>query len=122
MKFKFENLSVWKRAVGLSVELIRLANTFPSIYQYSLGGQLRRASLAIPTNIAEGAGRGLDRDQANFYRIAKGSVYDETNQIAAMLTGLMGPKNRLSRLGSLSLVSRLLSLVFLGTCVLQSEP
>ena len=118
MIFKFEKLSVWKRAVDLSVDLIKLANSFPKKYQFSLGGQLRRASLSIPTNIAEGAGRGLVKDQANFYRIAKGSVYevvsilavaqklglisnrqfqsfyDETNQIAAMLTGLMKPKNR----------------------------
>ena len=41
--------------------------------------RMRRAGLSIPNNIAEGAGRNTLRDRANFYTIAKGSVYESVN-------------------------------------------
>ena len=48
----------------------------PQKYQFSLGEQLRRAALSIPTNLAEGSGRDSPKEERYFYGIAKGSVYE----------------------------------------------
>ncbi len=60
-------------------ECVKIANNLPLKYRYSFVDQLVRASLSIPSNIAEGSGRGTKRDQANFYAIAKGSLYESVN-------------------------------------------
>lgn len=74
MGFKFESLDVWKRSIDY--EMFTLAQTLPKEYQFSLGEQLRRASLSVPTNIAEGSGRDNPNEKKYFFRIAKGSVYE----------------------------------------------
>lgn len=112
MAFGFEKLEVWKRSLVFADVMFELADGLPRAYQFSLGEQLRRAALSIPTNIAEGTGRESGREKARFYGIAKGSVYEvvsllamlgkrgcldretycrhyqEANEIAAMLAGL----------------------------------
>lgn len=112
MGFKFEKLDVWKRSIELADELFQIADDLPQEYQFSLGEQLRRAALSIPTNIAEGSGRDSVKSRSYFYRVAKGSVYEtisllvmigkrgilshetyrvhyqEANEIAAILTKL----------------------------------
>ena len=111
--FKFERLDVWKKAVDWTDTLFDIADGLPKQYQYSLGEQIRRAALSVPTNIAEGVGRDNLKETRYFYSIAKGSVYEvvsllviagkrgylsreqyrilhtESNEIAAMLTSLM---------------------------------
>lgn len=76
MGFKFESLDVWKRSIDFADEMFTLAQTLPKEYQFSLGEQLRRASLSVPTNIAEGSGRDNPKEKQYFFRIAKGSVYE----------------------------------------------
>ena len=75
----FERLLVWQKAIDYAEKLVRIADGLPQKYQYSFADQLRRAALSIPNNIAEGAGRSTSRDRANFYAIAKGSVYETVN-------------------------------------------
>jgi four helix bundle protein len=53
-----------------------LADSLPQKYQFSLGDQLRRAALSIPTNLAEGSGRDNPKEERYFYGMAKGSVYE----------------------------------------------
>ncbi len=55
MGFKFEKLDVWKRSIDFADELFQIADDLPQKYQFSLGEQLRRAVLSVPTNIAEGS-------------------------------------------------------------------
>lgn len=74
--FRFKSLEVWKKAISLSVLLAKISEEFPGRYQSSFGDQLRRAGLSIPNNIAEGNGRRSDRENTNFYNIAKGSAYE----------------------------------------------
>jgi four helix bundle protein len=112
MSFKFESLDVWKRSIDFADALFSIADEIPQKYQFSLGEQLRRAALSIPTNIAEGGGRDKVKEKQYFFRIAKGSVYEvvslmimigkrgfldrnfyreqyqEANEIAAILTAL----------------------------------
>lgn len=75
----FERLVVWQKAIAYAETLVLIADTLPTKYQFSFSDQLRRAALSIPSNIAEGAGRKGLRDAANFYSIAKGSVYESVN-------------------------------------------
>ena len=77
----FEKLKVWQKSVDYAQILIKIADDLPQKYQFSFSDQLRRAALSIPSNIAEGAGRKGIKDRANFYSIAKGSVYETVNII-----------------------------------------
>lgn len=92
MGFKFEKLDVWKRSINYANELFQVADTLPQKYQFSLGEQLRRAALSIPTNIAEGSGRDSSKSRSHFYRIAKGSVYETVSLLV-----MIGKRGNLSR-------------------------
>ncbi|MEM7334612.1 MAG: four helix bundle protein [Chloroflexota bacterium] len=92
MAFKFEKLDVWKRGVNFADEMFSLADELPQRYQFSLGEQLRRASLGVPTNIAEGCGRDGVKEKAYFFRIAKGSLYE----VVSLLV-IMGKRGELSK-------------------------
>ena len=76
MTFKFERLEVWQLSIEYAHEMVQIANKLPSEYKYSLADQIRWAAISIPKNIAEGTGRETPKNQANFYRIAKGSAYE----------------------------------------------
>lgn len=82
--FKFQTLSVWHKSVNYVDQMINIADSLPQKYQFSFGEQLRRASLSITNNIAEGSGRKTKKDSSQFYNFAKGSVY-ETISILAIL-------------------------------------
>ena len=84
MSFKFESLDVWKRSVDYADAMFSLTETLPQKYQFSLGEQLRRASLSVPTNIAEGSGRDGLKEKRYFFRIAKGSVYETVSLMVMM--------------------------------------
>jgi len=74
--FKFETFDAWKRGIAFANEIFEFADGLPQRYQFSLGEQLRRAALSIPTNLAEGSGRDSPKEKGYFYRMAKGSVYE----------------------------------------------
>ena len=76
MVFKFERLEVWQRSLTFADEMYKITDGLPRKYQLSIGEQLRRASLSVPTNIAEGTGRDSPSEAAYFYRISKGSLYE----------------------------------------------
>ena len=70
----FEELRVWNDAVALAVTIYRVTDAFPRGEWYVLTSQLRRASVSISTNIAEGQGRLGRRQFAAFIDIAIGSA------------------------------------------------
>jgi four helix bundle protein len=70
------DLIVWQKAMGLAVEIYRLAARFPAVEIYRLTAQITRAAASIPANIAEGHSRATVRDYANFLAIAKGSLME----------------------------------------------
>jgi four helix bundle protein len=77
----FRKLLVWERAHRLAVEIYRATNGFPSNERFGLTAQIRRSAASIPSNIAEGAGRGGGPDYARFLRIAAGSVSELDYQL-----------------------------------------
>jgi four helix bundle protein len=65
----------------LTEAIYGLTKTFPKDEIYGLTSQLRRASVSIASNIAEGRGRGTDRDFKQFLNIAQGSTYEVQTQL-----------------------------------------
>ena len=82
--FKFEKLDVWKKAVDLHGTISLLSRSIEQKDQFSIGEQIRRASLSISTNIAEGTGRESVREALYFFNIAKGSVYEVVSLLYVM--------------------------------------
>jgi four helix bundle protein len=70
----FRKLSVWEKSHKLAISIYQVTNDFPKTELYGITSQLRRAITSIPTNIAEGCGRGSDRDFAKFIQIAIASA------------------------------------------------
>jgi four helix bundle protein len=70
----FRNLKVWERSHQLVLRVYDHTRPFPKDELYGLTSQLRRATASIPTNIAEGCGRGTDPDFARFLQMAMGSA------------------------------------------------
>jgi len=70
----FKELKVWEKAHQWVLEIYRATGSFPTEERFSLIPQLRRAAASVPANIAEGCGRGSDREFARFLSIAAGSA------------------------------------------------
>lgn len=70
----FERLEVWQLAHRLALDIYHVTKRFPPEEAYGLSAQLRRAALAIPTNLAEGNGRGSSLESIRFYLIARASL------------------------------------------------
>jgi four helix bundle protein len=69
----FKKLKVWQKAHCLTLDVYQASATFPREELYGLTSQIRRSCLSIPSNIAEGCGRGSDTDFARFLQISMGS-------------------------------------------------
>ncbi|MCQ4035394.1 four helix bundle protein [Kaistella montana] len=70
----FRQLQVWSKAHHLVKEIYLITESFPKEEIYGVTSQLRRASVSIPTNIAEGCGRGSDADFKRFIQMSFGSA------------------------------------------------
>ena len=77
----FRDLDVWQTAMDLAVSILHAASSLPTDERFGLAAQLRRAAVSIPSNIAEGYGRGSRPDYVRFLHIARGS----TNELATLL-------------------------------------
>lgn len=77
----YKDLEVWKKAVELVTEIYRLSAEFPESEKFGLTNQMRRASVSIPSNIAEGSARHHAKDFIHFLRIADGSAAELETQL-----------------------------------------
>ncbi|RKD32261.1 four helix bundle protein [Thermohalobacter berrensis] len=75
----FKKLDVWKKAYNLSLEVYKTTKNFPSDETFGLTSQIRRASVSISTNIAEGNGRIYSKEYIKFLSIARGSTMEVEN-------------------------------------------
>lgn len=74
------NLDVWKEAMQLAREVYRMTSSFPKGEIYGLTAQMRRAAVSVPSNIAEGAARGSNREFTHFLYVALGSLAELETQ------------------------------------------
>jgi four helix bundle protein len=75
-RFRFENLKVWQEARVVNRTVHRLTRAFPRAELFGMVPQIRRASVAVSSNIAEGSGRNSDKDVAHFLEQAYGSLLE----------------------------------------------
>lgn len=80
-EFSFEKLDVWKLTKEFTVKLYKATQDFPDSEKFGLVSQLRRATISISSNIAEGTSRKGKKEQARFYEIAFGSSIEVINQL-----------------------------------------
>ncbi|MCW5755621.1 MAG: four helix bundle protein [Phycisphaeraceae bacterium] len=71
----------WQLGVRLAKDIYLITEGFPAHERYGLSNQLRRASVSVPSNIAEGYGRGARQDYLRFLRMARGSVFEIDTQL-----------------------------------------
>jgi len=69
-------LEIWHEAVQVVKVVYELTQNWPKEEMYGLTNQARRAAVSVPTNLAEGLGRGTPREMARFAKIALGSLYE----------------------------------------------
>ena len=76
-----KDLDVWKKSISFVIEIYRISRKFPKDEIYGITSQIRRASVSIPSNIAEGAGRAYDKEFKQFLNIALGSIAEVDTQL-----------------------------------------
>ena len=110
----FKELLVWQEAMDLAESVYHLSYSFPKEEIYGLTSQIRRASVSVASNIAEGSGRRTKKDFLYFLSIASGSLRELETQV--LLAGRIGflkadEKNKLKVEEKLESVGRLLTLL-----------
>ncbi len=104
----FRRLEVWRAAHQAACEVYRLSASWPLDERFGLTSQIRRASVSVVSNIAEGAGRMSDRELCRFVRIARGSNQEVLAQVLiAESLGFLAPdevttlRRRVERIGAM---------------------
>jgi four helix bundle protein len=92
MTFKFERFEAWRRAIAFADAMFDVADGLPQKDRFSLGEQMRRAALSVPTNLAEGSGRDNLKERRYLYGVVKGSLYE----VVSLLV-MMGKRGHLER-------------------------
>lgn len=81
MIHNFRDLDVWKRSMSLAERVYAVTRKYPEEEKFGLISQTQRAVVSIASNIAEGAGRGSDKDFAYFLNVALGSAFEVETQL-----------------------------------------
>ncbi|HLP55295.1 MAG TPA: four helix bundle protein [Fluviicola sp.] len=76
----YRDLKIWQRGILLSKQVYELTTSFPKEEVYGMASQMRRCSVSVPSNIAEGFGRST-LSFLNFLKIAHGSFYELDTQL-----------------------------------------
>ena len=79
--FNFQQLDVWQQSIEFADLVYKATDGFPSHELYGLTSQLRRASVSVSSNIAEGSGRGSNKEFQRFIGIAYGSLMECVSQL-----------------------------------------
>jgi len=81
-------LRVWRESIDLLKSVYSISGKFPAEHRFGLTSQVQRSALSVPSNIAEGAGRGGNQEFIRYLQIARGSLMelDTQLQIASELT------------------------------------
>lgn len=85
LKLNHKNLDIWKASVQLVKEVYKLTSGYPQNEYYGLGAQLKRASVSVVSNIAEGLSRDTHLDTRRFLIIARSSLVEIDSQIEISL-------------------------------------
>ena len=78
---RFKELEIWKRSRLYCSKIYELTSKFPELEKFGSTNQLRRASVSIPSNIAEGSSRHSNKDFTRSLKITLGSTYEIETQL-----------------------------------------
>ena len=107
---KFKDLKVWQKSIQLVTSIYSTTTGFPKEEIYGITSQIRRYAISIPSNIAEGAGRGTKKDFSHFLDIAKGSSFElETQLIISKELGFLNDLIFESLISELSEVQKMIT-------------
>jgi len=81
MEKPHKKLDAWKLSMDLVVDVYQTTNKFPGHEKYDLTGQMRRATISIPSNIAEGAARQTKKEFTQYLHMAQGSLSELDTQL-----------------------------------------
>lgn len=79
--FSFEKLIAWQKARELALEIYKITKLFPKDELFGITSQMRRCSVSVASNLAEGSGRNSMKDKVRFTEIAYGSALELLNQL-----------------------------------------
>jgi four helix bundle protein len=105
----YRELIAWQKAMDLVEQIYQVTRDFPDGERYGLTNQMRRASVSVPSNIAEGQGRGVGGEFAHHLRIANGSRQEVETQI--LIAERLGFLNREAAIETLQLAEEVGRLV-----------
>ncbi len=77
----YKDLIVWQKGIALVKVIYKLTQELPKEEKFGLIDQMRRCSVSVPSNIAEGWGRGSKANYSNFLKIARGSLLELETQL-----------------------------------------
>jgi four helix bundle protein len=77
----YTELIAWQKGIELVSDVYKATKTFPADERFGLTNQVRRAAVAIPSNIAEGQGRNTTKDFLHFLYVARGSLQEVGTQV-----------------------------------------
>ncbi len=77
----YKDLLIWNKGIEIVSLTYRLISNFPKDELYALSSQIKRSSVSIPSNIAEGYGRQSTQSYMQFIKIARGSLYELETQL-----------------------------------------
>jgi four helix bundle protein len=105
----YRDLDVWMLSMDLAEKLYRATSGFPASELYGMTTQIRRASVSIPANIAEGYGRETTAYFIQFLRISQGSVKElETHLLLAERVALLSNEDAKALLADIERIARML--------------
>ncbi|WP_333878102.1 four helix bundle protein [Flavobacterium sp.] len=77
----YKDLLIWQKGFQIVISTYKLTKDFPQEELYALTSQIKRASVSIPSNIAEGYGRNTEKSFGHFIDISRGSLYELETQL-----------------------------------------
>ena len=95
---RFKDLEIWRLSRKFCSDIYEATQNFPETEKFGITNQLRRASVSIPSNIAEGCSRKSNKDFSRFLEIAIGSIYEIETQLLISNDLLFLSKNELKTL------------------------
>lgn len=89
----YKNLKVWKKAIELAKSVYEFSEHLPIEEKFGMTSQIKRSSVSIASNIAEGSGRNTDKQFVNFLNISLGSSFELETQFI-LIQELFNLKNQ----------------------------
>lgn len=98
----YRDLVVWQKSVEMVTQVYKLVKGFPNDEKFGLTSQIKRSSISIASNIAEGYGRNYTKDYARFLQMARGSLFEFQTQFQIAVNLGFIDDNELKEIGDLA--------------------